>query len=282
MRPLFFLLLCANIGFFVWQYQAHGGLAGRKATVDEFRATDPGVPPLVLLSERGAASPPPASGAETLALSRPQGAAADVDPAPGPVDDTARTGAAEAERGVETTPTESGRAGPVSKAGSDMAGKTGPVTGGYCLELGPYADRPTMERLQAEARRAGGKADLRESTETVADGYWIRLPEYLSYDQARARYRELQKQGVEDIAIVPLPDKRYFISLGVYKRKDTVEDRRKEIIASGISPTVEERMVSRTTYVLAVEYEDRAPLQELRRGLAARTSQIPVRETVCR
>ncbi|MCC6302468.1 MAG: SPOR domain-containing protein [Gammaproteobacteria bacterium] len=287
MRPLFVLLLCANIGFFAWQYQAHGGLAGRKAAVDEFRATDPGVPPLVLLNERGVASPaPPASGAETLALLQPKDAEKGAGLTLEPMDDAMPDEAAAAEQRIEAAPAPmgDGRAEPAPIPGDDKTRKTGPATSRYCFELGPYPDRPTMERLQTEARRAGGKTDLRERTETVADGYWIRLPEYLSYDQARARYRELQKKGMEDIAIVPLPDKRYFISLGVYKRKDTVEDRRKEILASGISPAIEERMVSRTAYVLAVEYEGGAesPPRKLRQGLAARAPQIPVRETECR
>ncbi len=280
MRPLFFILLFANIGFFAWQYQVRGGIADQKSVIDDFQAADPGVAPLVLLSERGDTSPDqPASGAETLPLSLSQ--TEDNRAALEPAENLMQAESVEAEQMIGTASVDKGGSGDAPVPGDESAA---PVLVRYCFELGPSTDRAVMERLQAEMRRTGGSADLRESTQSVRDGYWVRLPEYLSYAEARARYRELQKKGVDDIAIVPLADKRYFISLGVYKRKDTVDDRRKEVLAAGITPAIEDRMITRTDYLLAVEYEAPDPAQprELWAGFAAQAPKIPSRETECR
>lgn len=272
MRLLFFVLLLANLGFFAWQYQARGGLADQQAVDDQIPAVDPGVTPLVLLSEREDASAmPPASGAETLPLSQTQASEASADSMPEPEEEATQVEPREAEQVIEDAPVPGD-------------GRAAAVIARYCFEIGPSEDRAVVERLQLEAQEAGGRADFSEQTRTVRDGYWIRLPEYLSYDEARSRYRELQKKGVDDIAIVPLPDKRYFISLGVYKRKDTVEDRRKEVLAAGITPMIEDRMVDRTEYSVAVEYETPDPeqLRELRGRLTTRAPKLPLRETECR
>ena len=282
MRLLFFVLLLANLGFFAWQYQMRGGLADQKTAHKDIPAVDPGVTPLVLLSERDDASAMhPASGAETLPLSQAQSSDAQAGATPEPVEDVVQDEPREAEQVIEDAPAQAGGSGDAPVPGD---GRAAAVIARYCFELGPFEDRAVMERLRLEAQEAGGRADLREQTRTIQDGYWIRLPEYLSYDEARARYRELQKKGVEDIAIVPLPDRRYFISLGVYKRKDTVEDRRKEVLAAGITPMIEDRMVDRTEYSVDVEYEtpDPAQLRELRERLTTRAPKLPVRETECR
>lgn len=272
MRLLFFVLLLANLGFFAWQYQARGGLTDQEAVYDKIPAVDPGVSPLVLLSEREDASPmQPATGAETLPLSQTPSSDASADAMPEPAEEAIQPEPRETELVIEDAPVP-GEA------------RAATVIARYCFEIGPSEDRAMMERLQHEAQESGARADLSEQTRTVQDGYWIRLPEYLSYDQARSRYRELQKKGVDDIAIVPLPDKRYFISLGVYKRKDTVEDRRKEVLAAGITPMIEDRMVDRAEYSVTVEYEtpDPAQLRELRGRLTTRAPKLPLRETECR
>lgn len=273
MRLLFFVLLLANLGFFAWQYQARGGFTDQGSIHDEIPAVDPGVTPLVLLSEREDASPmQPATGAETLPLSQTQSGDASADAMPGPAEEAIQPEPRETEQVIEDAPVVPGDEGAAA------------VIARYCFEIGPSEDRAVMERLQLAAQEAGGRAALSEQTRSVQDGYWIRVPEYLSYDQARSRYRELQKKGVDDIAIVPLPDKRYFISLGVYKRKDTVEDRRKEVLAAGITPMIEDRMVDRAEYSVAVEYEtpDPAQLRELRERLTTRAPKLPLRETECR
>ncbi len=272
MRLLFFVLLLANLGFFAWQYQARGGFTDQSSIHGEIPAVDPGVTPLVLLSEREEAPPmQPETGAETLPLSQTQSDDAGADAMPEPVEEAIQLEPRETEQVIEDAPV----------PGDEGAAA---VIARYCFEIGPSEDRAVMERLQLAAQEAGGRAALSEQTQSVQDGYWIRLPEYLSYDQARSRYRELQKKGVDDIAIVPLPDKRYFISLGVYKRKDTVEDRRKEVLAAGITPMIEDRMVDRAEYSLVVEYEtaDPAQLRELRGRLTTRAPKLPVRETECR
>jgi hypothetical protein len=283
-RIFFVLLLLANIGFFAWQYQARGGLADRDIALDDFQPTDPGVTPLVLLSERSAppaAVPAPAAGAEALPLAATgpgepvtlQEEAAETGP-PAEIAETEQIIVAAPETDAEHRPAPGGPPEPASQAP--------PAAARHCLELGPATDRGAIEQAAAAARQAGARTTIRESGQAGAGGYSVRLPEFFfSLPEARARYRELQQKGVDDIAIVPLPDKRYFISLGVYKRKDTVEERRKEILAKGVTPVIEDR--AQTLYTLAFEFEtaDPAPLQALQRTLSAQAPQIKLQEVAC-
>jgi hypothetical protein len=85
------------------------------------------------------------------------------------------------------------------------------------------------------------------------------------------------------VAIVPLPDNRYFISLGVYRKKDTMQERRDQVIAKGVTPTVDDRSEDVKLYILVFEYAvtDTAPLQALQRTLTKQAPQIVLQEVAC-
>jgi len=284
-RIFFVLLLLANAGLFAWQYQARGGLADRDDTLEDFQPVDPGVTPLMLLGERPASSAPapaPMTGAETRPL-----AAAAVAEAGALHDDAAGTdvpgGITEAEQLIEAAPEAEAGGGQAPVQHPEPVAQAASATVRHCYEFGPSADRAAIEQVAAAAHQAGARTSTRESAPAGAGGYSVRLPGFFSLPEARARYSELKRMGVDDIAIVPLPDKRYFISLGVYKRKDTVEERRNEILAKGVTPVVEERTPP-PLYTLAVEYEaaDSTQLQALQRVLSARVPHIALQEVACR
>jgi hypothetical protein len=273
-RLLFIVLLMANIAFFAWQYQARG-IEDHDAALQNFQATDPGTTPLMLLSERpdaASAEPGSAGAAEVMALA--PAADEDSNATPEPAADMVQDDPAESGLNIDAVQ------GQPDDEQLPRQVAAAPAVTRQCYELGPSTDRASIERAQAAVRQAGGQASIREAVQSVADGYWVRLPEYLSYAGARARYRELQRMGFEDIAIVALPDKRYFISLGVYKRKDTVEDRRNEILARGVTPLIEDRMRDTMAYTLAFEFEaaESAPLwDQLRNDFP----EIPMQEVTC-
>lgn len=283
MRVFFGLLLCLNIAFFAWQYQVRGGFSDHDTGGGNFQPTDPGVAALTLLIERPAgagAAPTNPGAAEALPL-------ANVDVQGDPQDNGEASGAEQAGvTGDETAmaPQVEEQAitpvGPETQAGAEAI----PAAGPRCLELGPSPDRATIESLAAAVQQAGAHAVLRESAPPVTGGYWVRLPEYFTFAEARAKYRELQQKGVDDIAIVPLPDKRYFISLGVYKKKDTVEERRDEILAKGVTPMIEDRAQAGIAYTVEIEYAGTDPgwVASLQGALSAQAPQIELHEVACR
>jgi hypothetical protein len=277
-RLFFVLLLAANIGFFAWQYQRHGGLAGGDTAREDPQPTDPGVTPLTLLSERPAPpSPPPAvtgPAAEAMPLADQPEEAAPPAEAPEEIPEPGQTtGPAPDE--------ESGTAPPEAASPTPPAPQPGPA--GRCFELGPSEDQALITQAESAAQQAGARTNIRETTRAGTGGYWVRLPDYFSIAEARAKYRELQQQGVDDVAIVPLPDRRYFISLGVYKKKDTMEERRNEVIAKGATPIVDDRSGDVKLYTLAFEYgaSDPAPLRVLQRTLAKQAPQVDLQEVAC-
>jgi hypothetical protein len=186
------------------------------------------------------------------------------------------------EQTVEPAPAEEGEVAP-PEASPPPASAPQPALVGHCFELGPSEDHALIAQAESAARQAGARTNIRETTRAGTGGYWVRLPDYFSIAEARAKYRELQRQGVDDIAIVPLPDRRYFISLGVYKQKDTMEERRNEVIAKGVMPIVDDRSGDVKLYTLAFEYgaSDPAPLRVLQRTLAKQAPQVDLQEVAC-
>jgi hypothetical protein len=280
------LLLAANIGFFAWQYQARGGLAGGSTAHEDFQPTDAGVAPLTLLSERPAPPlPPPAvtePSAETMPLAgQPEETVSQPETAEGVTGSEQTVEPAPAEESETAPPEAPPPPAPAPGPGSIPAPQPAPA--GRCFELGPSEDQALIAQAESAAQQAGARTNIRVTTRAGTGGYWVRLPDYFSIAEARAKYRELQQQGVDDVAIVPLPDRRYFISLGVYKQKDTMEERRNEVIAKGVTPIVDDRSGDVKLYTLAFEYgaSDPAPLRVLQRTLAKQAPQVDLQEVAC-
>lgn len=261
------LLLAANAGFFAWQYHQRGGLADRDAAQEGFQPTDAGVAGLVLLHERAAA---PADGAEVMAEAETAALSGPVEEPRVPAEPDAAAGEAASLQAFESAP----EPGPAPA----------PAIARHCFEFGPANDRVMIERADAAATRAGARTTVREITQSRVTGYLIRLPENFTLAEANARLRDLKQRGLDDIAIVSLPDKSYKISLGVYSRESTMEERRAMLVAKGLKPEVEQRVRGVTLYTLAFEYEsaDPAPLQSLRDTLAREAPEIGLREADCR
>jgi hypothetical protein len=280
-RLFFVLLLLANIGFFAWQYQTHGGVSEGDNVRENLQPTDPGVTPLTLLSERPALPSPPPVVAENTAEALPLTEQAEEKQLPAGLPGDS------AEPGQTTEPAASAEETGTAPAGSASASLSPPVPqtapAGHCFELGPTEDRAAITQAETTAQQAGARTNIRETTQAGAGGYWVRLPDYFSLTEARAKYRELQQQGVDDVAIVPLPDNRYFISLGVYRKKDTMQERRDQVIAKGVTPTVDDRSEDVKLYTLVFEYAvtDTAPLQALQRTLTKQAPQIVLQEVAC-
>ncbi|MGE3480707.1 MAG: hypothetical protein AB7K73_04770, partial [Gammaproteobacteria bacterium] len=171
MRLLFIVLLLANIAFFAWQYQAHG-FDDHDAALHNFQATDPGTTPLMLLSERPAAAstePGTAGSAEVLALA--PAADEDTDATREPAADLVQDDPAESDQDTETHPQ-----GQADEEQLSRQVAAAPAVTRRCHELGPSTDRASIEQAQTAVRQAGGRTSIRESMQSIADGYWVRLP----------------------------------------------------------------------------------------------------------
>lgn len=153
-----------------------------------------------------------------------------------------------------------------------------------CATLGPYVDRERAEAARASAVRSGMEATVEETQAEQHIGYWVRMPRELSIQEARHLLAELSSKGIRDVAIVPLEEKRYALSLGVFSREDTMQQRRRTLLRLGYEPEVIDRYTNVSRYMVSLTYEgrDEEALENLSRELIEQPSQAEFNERVCR
>ncbi|HHH36183.1 MAG TPA: SPOR domain-containing protein [Gammaproteobacteria bacterium] len=131
-----------------------------------------------------------------------------------------------------------------------------------CFRAGPFEDEAQARDWLAALPQPPRSQRMERRSTRVAAGYWVHLPQSLPLRDARRVLRELREKGVEDIAITPAGDGLYVISLGVYRLRETLEERRAELAALGYEPEVVERVKEAQRYWLTLEY-DAPPPKEL-------------------
>ena len=134
------------------------------------------------------------------------------------------------------------------------------------------------------AVQAGIRAEIEETGRQVPAGFWVLLEGRHTAAEARRILREMEDKGLQDVAITPLEDGTHAISLGIYSRQTTLDDRRREIIAQGYVPVVRERTRTEIAYSLrlALKAEDLRPMTRLITSLVDADPRIEWRDVDCR
>ncbi len=147
-----------------------------------------------------------------------------------------------------------------------------------CFEVGPFANAVAAQRFLERLSPPPRRQRLFQRPVEVAAGYWVRWPEILDLRAARKVYRELRGRGVTDIAIAAQGDGRYAVSLGVFRRRDTMEERRQRLADLGYEVAVVERTREEPRSWLHLEYGTERPTSWTARG---EESEWRVREQDC-
>ena len=94
-----------------------------------------------------------------------------------------------------------------------------------------------------EAARAQGQFETRDIVSTEIDSWWVFLPPLGGMTPAVKRSAELRALGISDMYIIPERGSHpYGISLGLYKSAESANDRRRELMALGVTGIeIEER-----------------------------------------
>ncbi|MDE0382035.1 MAG: tetratricopeptide repeat protein [Rhodospirillales bacterium] len=110
----------------------------------------------------------------------------------------------------------------------------------FCVATGEFSDMAAVEEARQwfRARGAGSAQVARGSRETVRS-YRVYLPPLESRSSAREKMREVQEQGVHDIAVVLSGALRNAVSLGVYAREANAKRRMAQLEGLGYAPVLE-------------------------------------------
>ena len=119
-----------------------------------------------------------------------------------------------------------------------------------CYAIGPLASPEDVAMVRA--RLENRAEDLNERTEQtqVASSHWVYMPPKDTREAAESLLRVMKARGIEDIAIVPNPDGRSIVSLGVYGRAEWAERRVEEVRSLGFAARSMARESTQTRYWL--------------------------------
>ncbi len=213
MRILFLFFLLLNAVYFYTQF---GGGAGSPAsTILKQPPLPQGVDKLVLLRERGLG----VKNVPQLARkSSPQA----------PQKRTSTRQAKTVAKAVVIKKTKSPQQAPAKKSHKPA-----------CFTLGPFAEVKSASRSSAALKTWGVIVTPRKSSQRTPKGYWVYLPASKSYQAAKRKVQTLQKKGLKDLFIMGKGSHRNAISLGLFKRKNTADERFQQVKKLGLKAVLE-------------------------------------------
>jgi len=98
-----------------------------------------------------------------------------------------------------------------------------------CYSAGPFETLPTLIRAREALGPRAEDVRERESQALVELGYWVALPAVGSFAEAGEAMRELERAGLEDMAVVSDDSGEYRVSLGYYLEEANARRRRDNV-----------------------------------------------------
>lgn len=182
------------------------------------------------------------------------------------------------------TPDNESAAAPPAQAPAPAPRPELPPVKKVCVSVGPFDDREAAEQARTTATRDDLTATVQVQKIRQHIGYWVRMPGDMSIDKARRMLRELKSKGVRDVSIVPQEEEgRYALSLGVFSRRDTMQNRRRALRALGYEPEVVDRFRAAESYLLQLVYEgpDETVMEKAVREVVGQPARVPHEEILC-
>ena len=95
-----------------------------------------------------------------------------------------------------------------------------------CMSVGRFRKPHALDEAQTWLRSHGAKiVDVSQESDETIENYRVYLPPFESRRSASEKMRELQSQGVRDIAVIPSGSLKNAVSLGVFASKKNLERR---------------------------------------------------------
>ena len=121
-----------------------------------------------------------------------------------------------------------------------------------CFSAGPFETVPGM--IDAREALGSGAEDVRErETEALVElGYWVSLPAASSFAESAGAMKDLESQGLTDMAVVGDENGEYRVSLGYFLEEANARRRRDEVRKLGFE--VETRLQRETQTRFWLDY----------------------------
>ena len=209
MKVIFYFFLGANITFFLWQSMTGPSKTGAVPSM----AIPAGVKQLTLVNEIKDKNLKTSRSEMDIKLSKLQ------------------------EQAIQGLMTEEPPA--KSEPEPKPARKSGGSKLAVCYSLGPFEAQAQVKSISAKLLDLGATAEDRVEKLRVPIGYWVYLPRFDSWNDARRKVMDLEKKGMTDIFIMGRGRMKNAVSLGLYKEEESAKSRMEKIKAFGVTPKME-------------------------------------------
>jgi len=138
----------------------------------------------------------------------------------------------------------------VAKANSHLQGNQG-----ICYALGPFDGLPQAKNISEKLQDLGAFTSERSATIDTPMGYWVYLPSFGSWKEAKGKISDLEKKGLTDLFIVGRGTMKNAVSLGLFKNQDSAKDRVAFLQKLGEKPKIETQFKQQDQYWIDIDIE---------------------------
>ncbi|MBL3589176.1 MAG: hypothetical protein JMN24_05185 [gamma proteobacterium endosymbiont of Lamellibrachia anaximandri] len=269
MKWLFFLLLFANIGVFIWAYPQ------QQVSRNGLLNTD-GVATLILLSEVPEEAEPQSEQKSDILNDLP--VEVTEEPATPSASEESLTPRPEPalEKGLEEEEMEVGPpdvavlepqiAKPIILPVEEIVTTDEPekalVDTTTCVSIGPLPKRAMVDTLSIRLLAMDVKTRLKTESVKEQAGYWVVVPPQKDRAAAVATVTRLKGAGVTDLWRFTSGELAHAISLGLFRNEGRAEARKKLIADKGFNVEVRPRVRKQSSYRLEYSYKNTPPISD--------------------
>jgi hypothetical protein len=154
---------------------------------------------------------------------------------------------------------------PTDARSSAAAGSSGqPIEAGpACVSIGPFAERLEAELAGARLSELGFSWTLREATDSLRVGQWLRVAGQATASDAANTVAALQDQGLVDTVVMNDADGDLGVSLGVFADPERAAEAAGKARSAGFRPIATDRYADARVHWLDVDREANAGLPSL-------------------
>lgn len=128
-----------------------------------------------------------------------------------------------------------------------------------CYSLGPFEAESQVKSISAKLRDLGASTNDRVEKSHDPIGFWLYLPPYKSWNDARRKVMELEQQGMSDVFIMGRGRMKNAVSLGLFKEQKAADSRLAELKKQGVEAQSETQYSDDERYWIDVDVEAGKP-----------------------
>ena len=125
-----------------------------------------------------------------------------------------------------------------------------------CFSLGPFDGLELTRPISDTLEGYGVLTSTSKKKQEISSGYWVYLPAFKSWQDARAQVVKLEQKGMVDAFIMGRGSMKNAVSLGLFSSKDSADKRVGQLKKLGVDPKVEIQYVTKDQYWIEIDVQE--------------------------